>query len=159
MIYALILVVLALLPVSPVRAETSKSLWKNMANSVKERLIKTKSTIIHHNSDSVEKESELDNKNKKNEEKENKKDYPDENVKLEDMEKHVEFASSVTGVSKDFLMGMLVVESALGQNIGQCTYAEVERDAEKSYKNGRLSERAWKTFQERKKLLKIWPRA
>lgn len=71
-----------------------------------------------------------------------------------EMEKAVEFASQKTGVRKDFIMGMLVVESNLGRNPGECTYQEVEEGALKDYQNGRLGEKAWNTFQERRETIK-----
>lgn len=64
------------------------------------------------------------------------------------------FASQATGVRKDFLMGMLVVESDLGKNTGQCTYAEVEAGAEARHSRGQLSRKAWHTFQERREIIK-----
>lgn len=66
-----------------------------------------------------------------------------------EIEKAAEFAAEKTGVRKDFLMGALVVESNLGRNHGQCSYDEVASGAKQSYENGRLSSRAWKTFQQR----------
>lgn len=71
-----------------------------------------------------------------------------------DVERAVDFASSATGVRKDFLMGMLVVESDLGRNTGKCTYREVEADAQASHERGRLSGQAWQTFQERRETIK-----
>ena len=41
-----------------------------------------------------------------------------------DIEDAAKFASKVTGVSKDFIMGMLVVESDLGRYTGGCDYKE-----------------------------------
>lgn len=41
-----------------------------------------------------------------------------------DIEDAAKFASKVTGVRKDFLMGMLVVESDLGRYTGGCNYKE-----------------------------------
>lgn len=79
---------------------------------------------------------------------------PKDIVDLQEVEEAAEFASSVTGVRKDFLMGMLVVESNLGQNTGQCTYSEVEKGAEDSYKAGRLGARAWQTFKQRREVIK-----
>ncbi len=71
-----------------------------------------------------------------------------------EMEKAAQFAASATGVRKDFLMGMLVVESDLGQNPGQCTYQEVEDGAGKAHENGQLSSKAWDTFQHRRDIVK-----
>ncbi len=42
----------------------------------------------------------------------------------QDIEKAAKFASKSTGVRKDFLMGMLVVESDLGRYTGGCNYKE-----------------------------------
>jgi len=83
-----------------------------------------------------------------------KKRKPREISDPKEIERAVEFASQKTGVRKDFLMGMLVVESDLGRNTGKCTYAEVETGALQSHKNGRLSDRAWQTFQERREIIK-----
>lgn len=71
-----------------------------------------------------------------------------------EVEDAAEFASKTTGVNKDFLMGMLVVESNLGQNSGQCTYEEVEQGAQQAHENGRLSSAAWNTFQSRRDTMK-----
>lgn len=71
------------------------------------------------------------------------------------IERAVQFASQATGVRKDFLMGMLVVESDLGRNPGKCTYEEVENGAQIAHENGQLSLRAWETFQDRRETMKI----
>lgn len=71
-----------------------------------------------------------------------------------ELEKAVDEAVGVTGIRKDFLMGMLVVESDLGRNQGQCTYSQVEEDALRSYKKGRLSAKAWRTFEKRRETIK-----
>lgn len=71
-----------------------------------------------------------------------------------EMEQAAEFASQATGVRKDFLMGMLTVESDLGKNTGKCTYGEVEQGSEEAHNQGRLSSTAWKTFQERRHVIK-----
>lgn len=64
------------------------------------------------------------------------------------------FASKQTGVRKDFILGMLVVESNLGRYTGGCTYKEVEKGAEKAYKNGQLSKTSWNTFKRRRDIFK-----
>ena len=71
-----------------------------------------------------------------------------------EIERVAEFASRETGVRKDFLMGLLVVESDLGKNTGKCTYQEIEQDAEYKHQRGQLSYRAWNTFQERRDTFK-----
>ena len=70
-----------------------------------------------------------------------------------EIERAAEFASQATGVRKDFLMGMLTVESDLGRNTGKCTYEEVARGAEEAHKRGRLGSAAWRTFQERQRTI------
>ncbi len=81
------------------------------------------------------------------------KKAPKEITDMKEVEKQAEFASQVTGVRKEFLMGMLVVESNLGKNTGKCTYQEVKDGAEKAHEQGLLSKQAWQTFQERKKII------
>lgn len=71
-----------------------------------------------------------------------------------EIEEAAEFASRVTGVRKDFLMGMLAVESDLGRNTGKCSYAEVEEGAKQAHNQGRLGSVAWKTFQDRQRIIK-----
>lgn len=77
---------------------------------------------------------------------------PKQDYKIEDIEKAAEFASAKTGVRKDFIMGLLVVESDLGRNTGKCTYGEIEEETRVNYNRGRLSPRAWNTFQRRTKI-------
>ena len=72
----------------------------------------------------------------------------------QEVEDAVNFASSKTGVRKEFLIGMLVVESDLGRNTGECTYGEVEKGAKSRYETGRLSYRSWNTFLRRRNLVK-----
>lgn len=81
------------------------------------------------------------------------KRVPKEITDMKEVERQAEFASQTTGVRKDFLMGMLVVESDLGKNMGACTYQEVADGAEQAHANGMLSAQAWQTFQERKKII------
>lgn len=71
-----------------------------------------------------------------------------------DVEDAASFAAKKTGVRKDFIMGMLVVESDLGRYTGGCTYAEVEKGAEQRYKSGKLSKASWATFQRRRDIFK-----
>ena len=73
---------------------------------------------------------------------------------LTEIKESVQFASKMTGVRKEFLMGMLVVESNLGRNTGKCTYAEVRADAKRDHESGQLSEGAWQTFQRREEIMK-----
>lgn len=83
-----------------------------------------------------------------------KKDFPGKVANTKEIEKAAEFASQATGVRKNFLMGMLVVESDLGRNTGECTYKEVEDDARNSHENGLLGEVPWNTFLERREKIK-----
>lgn len=71
-----------------------------------------------------------------------------------DIEDAAAFAAKKTGVRKDFLMGMLVVESNLGRYTGGCTYGEVESGAEARYKAKKLSKASWATFQRRRDIFK-----
>ncbi|MDD5396662.1 MAG: lytic murein transglycosylase [Candidatus Moranbacteria bacterium] len=71
-----------------------------------------------------------------------------------EVEKAADFASQATGVRKDFIMGLLVVESDLGRNSGKCTYQEVEDGANIDHQKGRLSTQAWNTFNERREIIK-----
>ncbi|EKE18508.1 MAG: hypothetical protein ACD_9C00313G0016 [uncultured bacterium] len=71
-----------------------------------------------------------------------------------DIKEAVEFASGKTGVPKGFLFGMLKMETNLGANVGGCTYAQVEKGAEASYKAGKLGKRAWNTFLTRRETFK-----
>ena len=63
-----------------------------------------------------------------------------------EVEQAAKKASKLTGVRQEFLMGVLTVESQLGQNVGQCTYRQVSDGAEAAHRSGRLSSRAWNTF-------------
>jgi peptidoglycan hydrolase CwlO-like protein len=51
-----------------------------------------------------------------------------------DIKEAVEYASDETGVPKGVLYGFLKMETNLGANTGQCTYAEVEKVAVARYK-------------------------
>lgn len=70
-----------------------------------------------------------------------------------EIEKAAEFAAEKTGVRKEFIMGMLVVESNLGRNPGACTYQEVADGAQQAYEEGRLGATAWQTFKGRQKII------
>jgi len=93
-------------------------------------------------------------KQEKQEKNEEKKKIPETRSSLKEIEKEAEYASRITGVRKDYLMGMLVVETDLGRNTGQCTYKEVEDGALVAHEGGNLSARAWQTFQERRDTIK-----
>lgn len=71
-----------------------------------------------------------------------------------DIKEAVEFASGKTGVPKGFLFGMLKMETNLGANVGGCTYGEVEKGAEASYKSKKLGPKAWATFRVRRDTFK-----
>lgn len=70
------------------------------------------------------------------------------------IEEAAEFASNATGVRKNFIIGLLAVESDLGRNPGKCTYQEVEDGARIAHQKGRLSAKAWKTFNKRREIIK-----
>lgn len=98
------------------------------------------------------------NNGKKNEDKgevkSKEKKKPKNISDLKEIEKQAEYASRITGVRKEYLMGMLVVETDLGRNTGQCTYKEVEDGAIAAHESGNLSTRAWETFQDRRNMIK-----
>lgn len=75
-----------------------------------------------------------------------------ENVLVE-IEDAAQFAAVVTGVRKDFLMGMLVVESDLGRNVGKCSYAQVELEVKRNYNSGLFGRSTWRTFQRRRAMM------
>ncbi len=84
--------------------------------------------------------------------------YLGESYDAGDIEDAAKFASKATGVRRNFIMGMLVVESNLGRFTGGCTYKEIEDGAELRYKKGvtlangqycRLSSTSWNTFKNR----------
>lgn len=87
-------------------------------------------------------------------EKDKKKESPQGDPDIREIEQAAEKASQTTGVRKEFLMGMLIVESDAGKNTGGCTYQEVERGAEESYQKGQLSGQAWQTFQKRRETIR-----
>ncbi len=66
-----------------------------------------------------------------------------------DIEEAAKFASRQTGVRRDFLLGMLVVESNLGKFTGGCTYKQVADGAKDAYKKKKLSKSAYEIFQKR----------
>lgn len=71
----------------------------------------------------------------------------------QEIEEAAGFASQKTGVDKNFLMGELVVETDLGQNVGACTYKQVEDGAQQRYDEGLLNASSWDTFLQRKNII------
>ena len=71
-----------------------------------------------------------------------------------DIKDAVAFASGKTGVPAGFLIGVLKMETNLGANVGGCTYGQVEKGAEESYKAKRLGKVAWNTFLNRRETFK-----
>ena len=137
---------------SAAHAQSFESPLKKIAEFSKEKLRKTKEINIYKG---VEPEAEIPEKNKKGDgDNVSGKEGLSKKTHLQQIEEAVEFASKKTGVRKDFLMGMLVVESDLGRNTGACSYKEVEAGAEKAYQNGRLSRRAYETFLKRREIIK-----
>ncbi|MDR3559499.1 MAG: lytic murein transglycosylase [Candidatus Pacebacteria bacterium] len=135
-------------PVGAVWAEQNPAhqpLWKDIIGFAQDRLAQMQ------NSSRSEWTMPGASGEKYNQQKNNNPDnVPDGNISMADVEKAAEYASEKVGVDKDYLMGELVVESALGQNTGQCTYAQVEEGAETAHGQGRLSDQAWQTFHRRK---------
>ncbi len=127
-------------------AETPASLWKGVVD----KITKTKNITVYNQIDS---QIKAEIKKAQPVEVKKQKKVPENNSDLKAIEKEAEYASQITGVRKDFLMGMLVVESNLGQNTGQCTYQEVKDEAENAHKRGMLSAQAWQTFLERKQII------
>lgn len=122
-------------------------------SKIKKLINKSKKVKIENeNSDQIG-EDEADSKESKKKKKKEKK-APKKIINPKEIEKAAEFASEKTGVRKDFLMGMLTVESDLGRKTGECTYKEVREGAEEAHRNGELSQRAWNTFEERKRVIK-----
>jgi peptidoglycan hydrolase CwlO-like protein len=56
------------------------------------------------------------------------------NYNAKDIKGAISYASSKTGVPQGVLYGFLTQESALGKNVGQCTYADVEKVSIPGYK-------------------------
>lgn len=124
----------------------SAKAFDSPVEGLKDLLSKTKTIIIIPDRPSKQKKDKQNNPPEKKHPK--KVDDPSET------EKAADFASSATGVRKDFLMGMLVVESDLGRNPGKCTYKEVEDSAAKDFDQGNLSQKAWDNFKERSEIFK-----
>lgn len=81
-------------------------------------------------------------------------EMPKQNHDPREIERAAQAASDATGVRKDFLMGLLVVETNLGKNIGKCTYAQVETGAFKRYESGQISRGTWRNFLRRNSTFK-----
>lgn len=106
-------------------------------------------------SDLAEQNATINDLQKKlNKLKDNLSDLLGSSYDAKDVEDAASFASKKTGVRKDFIMGMLVVESDLGRYTGGCTYEEVEKGAEARYKAKKLSKTSWATFQRRREIFK-----
>lgn len=112
----------------------------------------TKKTIIYNQI--IGDPSRSDKKNQSGQDKGKKKKIPKEITNPKKVEKAAEFAAKRTGVRKEFLMGMLAVESDLGRNTGKCTYKEVEDGAEQAHNNGELGDKAYNTFLDRRETIK-----
>jgi hypothetical protein len=137
---------------SAARAEAAGSPMEKIVEFSKEKIIGVHSITIYNQVGEEIKQEEAKEKNKKENKPEQK--APQGVTDVREVERAAEFASAKTGVRKDFIMGMLVVESDLGRNPGKCTYGEIKEGAEKSHRNGQLSAVAWNTFLERKELVK-----
>lgn len=135
---------------SVANAQAFESPLKKIKEFSKEKLQQTKKIEVYSGLD----EKIQGKRSGEAEEKVSVKDGDKNKSHLQQIEEAVEFASKKTGVRKDFLMGMLVVESDLGRNTGACSYREVEEGAEKAYRSGQLSQRAYNTFLERRETIK-----
>lgn len=149
---AIIPMVMSLVVMSSPKVEAAGSPLQNIKD-----FIKTKKVTIYNqpkeNQASLNNKQPADN-SEPSKKKEDKRNVPKEITNPKEIEQAAEFASLATGVRKDFLMGMLTVESDLGRKTGECTYGEVTAGAKNSYNNGMLSQRAWNTFQERQNVIK-----
>ncbi len=137
-------------------AQASKSPLQNMINFSKEKITKTKEVVIDNSI--VTTQSQNDSNFEDNQDLmdiiSKKSGIPVAVADPAEIEKAAQFASEATGVRKDFIMGLLAVESDLGRNPGKCTYQEVEDGARVSHQKGNLSTTAWNTFNERRKIIK-----
>jgi membrane-bound lytic murein transglycosylase B len=134
------------------RAKAYESPLQSLIGVSQEKLDKSKKATVDNPIASLLDKPE--EKGSSNDKSETKLQVPNSVTDTKEMEKAVEFASEATGVRKDFIMGMLVVESNLGRNPGKCTYQEVEDGAQSAYNNGRLSGNAWQTFKQRREIIK-----
>lgn len=134
------------------KTEASESPLKKIISEYKKRTLREKKVTVFNQ------EEEIEDKTAKIEfEKfasEQEKNFSQKGWDWSEVEDAVEFASEKTGVRKNFLFGMLAVESDLGRNTGECSYEEVEQGAQRSYENGMLGLQAWRTFQHRRNLIK-----
>lgn len=149
---ALLIILTNFILFSAPRAEAYGSPLQQIIEFSKKKLKETKTVLMYNSPNEASNVDNQDKKTAKNKEK-NKKDFPAKGADPQEIEKAAEFASQATGVRKDFLMGMLVVESDLGRNTGKCTYKEVEEGAKNSHEKGLLGEASWNTFLERKKII------
>lgn len=140
-------------------ANAMESPLKKIADYSKEKLRSAKKMVIANDpseekTKKKEEESFPEEGSKEYARNAGQKEEGREKSHIEQVEEAVEFASKKTGVRKDFLLGMLVVESDLGRKTGECSYGEVEKGAERSYLNGQLSQRAYNTFIGRREIIK-----
>jgi membrane-bound lytic murein transglycosylase B len=71
-----------------------------------------------------------------------------------EVEQAADNAARLTGVRKEFLLGMMAVETVIGENMGRCTYKQVSDGAEAAHASGALSSQAWATFQKQRELIR-----
>lgn len=142
--------VIFLLQSSVLQVQADVSPLESLKKFSKERVIKTRKIEVENSSTPEQSLEDLLQEN----EAEIFFNKPREVIDPQEVEKAADFAAKVTGVRKNFIMGLLVVESDLGRNPGKCTYKEVEDGAKAQYEAGRLSSRAWQTFKERREIIK-----
>ncbi|MFW5884662.1 MAG: hypothetical protein ACOCUF_00285 [Patescibacteria group bacterium] len=121
------------------RLERQESQKQEILNERKEEVSEKQATLSELRAKIAQVESELSSLLK-------------ESYDTDDILEAAEFASDATGVRKDFLLGMLVVESDLGRYTGGCTYEEVKDGAKDAYKSGRLSQGSYDLMKKRKDL-------
>jgi membrane-bound lytic murein transglycosylase B len=138
------------------KAEAAPSPLQNLINFSKEKLTQTRKVATENTASITQVKVDQNQESDKNfiQVIYNKPDVPVVVSDPVEIERAVEFAANATGVRKNFIMGLLVVESDLGRNPGECTYQEVEDGANIDHQNGRLSTQAWNTFQERREIIK-----
>ncbi|KKP89930.1 MAG: hypothetical protein UR95_C0005G0062 [Parcubacteria group bacterium GW2011_GWC1_36_108] len=137
-------------------AQASESPVQSLLRFSKEKITKVRKVTIENPAANAEVETKKEDKNEKKliQLISTNSAVPKVVTDPAEIEKAAEFAAEATGVRKNFIIGLLVVESDLGRNHGECTYQEVEEGAKANHQNGYLSTRAWKTFQERREIIK-----
>ncbi len=134
-------------------AQAAESPIQDVLNLIQKSNIATDIQTINKSNDSNDTSNvPMQNNGQARNNSQNKKTIPGK-PSPQEIEKAADFASQKTGVDKNFLMGELAVETSLGQNVGACTYKQVEDGAQQRYDRGSLSASSWDTFQQRKNII------